>query len=318
MAGNIHLRWKPDASSFPAPITGVETYGFGHDPVNGDTTLQWIAFIHDDVPRPVGIVVHIGEYKYGSPGPAAVCRDLYYAGYNAVAIAHRLADPGHEMHPPNGDQPVADHGLFPEQTNDMAVAVDNARLGGGLGGLITPERVTGKVFGVGGSAGGSHVAHLAGATVSIPGHGAIAQMDAGVCLSGGFNFQIDSPLLHGTNANDDWRNYCGCTVGAACDGVGGIRDLASPYHQFTSASSPVLLFATDEDPMPVGQFDFMTARLTSVGAPYDSRKLTGEVPFQANGATRHAFQYWYPVTPSWPDSVKDETITWLQSKVPPP
>lgn len=307
MATKINLQWIVPPQDYPPPQISLEQYGTGTNAA-GNTTLQWIIYMHDDTPRPMGLVLHIGEYKYGAPGPQLVARDLYYAGYNSAAVAYRLADPGSDMRGVHGDQPLGDHGIYPEQTDDVSQAVIAARTGS------TPRTagmVTGDVFAVGGSAGGSHAAHLAGATV----HGG-DKLDAAVCLSGSYNFQLDSPPGLGNDPNADYRNYCGCTVGTACDDVGGIRDLASPYHQFSAASSPVYLLGTNNDPIRYWQREFMTAYLTSVGATWSGRLLT-EAQFQTNGATRHAFQYWIP-QPGFPDEVATESIAWLQGLIPPP
>jgi acetyl esterase/lipase len=312
-AGRINVRWKqaPNTSGFPDPLVGVELFGSPAGP-GGSTGLYWQYYVHTDVPRPTCVVLHIGEYKYGEPGPSNVATDLYYAGYNAVSAQYRLADPGHEMHAAPANQPVGDHGIFPEQVQDVAEAVDVLRLGtNGVAAVWSTD----QVILVGGSAGASHAAHCAGASVTVNGV-PIAQADAAVCLSAAFNYQLDSPPGIGNDPNGDFRNYCGCTIGAPCDGVGGTRDLCSPYQQWSLTSSPILIFDTNNDPIRYWQGDFMRTYLDGIGFSYGGRRLT-EAAFQSNGGTRHAFQYW-TAQPGFPDEVATETIAWLQALIPPP
>ena len=60
----------------------------------GNTTLKWKVFMHTDRPRPMGLVIHGGEFRALNPGPAYVAQDLYDAGFNVACIGYRLADPG--------------------------------------------------------------------------------------------------------------------------------------------------------------------------------------------------------------------------------
>ena len=283
--GVINLRWIVPPMPFPPPSIGAEIFGTGTN-VAGNTDLNWILFRHSDVPRPVVLVVHIGEFKEGVPGPLAVCRDYYYAGYNCAAVQHRLADPGHEMRSSHGNQPVNDHGNYPEQTDDLSQAVIAARTGS------TPFLtgwVTGKVAGVGGSAGGGHVATLAAGTL----HGG-DKLDCGVMLSGTFDLHDPSSQAPGcgTNFGNDVHNYVNCTAGdPACDGNGGLLDMASPYRRFGPTSSPVKFFRSSTDPMPAGQYSKLASTLTTVGAPFTNRIISDPAYNPANGCTRHAFQY---------------------------
>lgn len=310
-SSTIHLRWKGEPRDFPAPTETVEQYGTGTNGA-GPTTLLWHTFMHDDVPRPFVLVVHVGLFKLGNPGPGAVCRDLYYAGYNCAAIQYRLADPGLPMRPPDGDQPVDDHGIYPEQVEDFSAAVIAARTGSTA---ATAGLVTGDVIGIGGSAGATHVAYLA-ADVLNGGD----KLDLGVMLSGAYDFH-DPSSLAGTcsdSFNDAVHNYVDCTAGdPACDGDGGLLDLASAYRRFSASSAPVLLFSSNIDSMPINQYDLMLLKLAFVGATYTNRLIT-EPPFNPLGCTRHAFQYWYPIAPDWPDSVSAEVITWIEGQIPPP
>jgi hypothetical protein len=298
----INLRWIEAPKEFPPPTVIKEPYGFGLNAA-GNTTLHWVAFMHNDVPRPMGLVIHASVFKFGEPGPLGVCRDLYYAGYNAAAIEYRLADPGVEMHPPNGDQPITDHGLYPEQVDDTSAAVLAARNG------TTPAttgRVTGVVFSVGGSSGGTHAAHL----VADEWNGG-DKLDACVSLSGCYYFDVPSVTRCGVNIRQGCANYVGTDDST-------ILDAASPWHRFTAASNPFLLFCTNNDHMtPSVEHDPMVAYLASVGAPYDQRKITEAPEKPPSTCTRHSFTFWNPEG-TLTDSVSAETITWLLSKVPPP
>lgn len=307
----IHIRWISPPRPFPAPVEGIEQYGTGTSGA-GPTTLLWHTFMHGDVPRPFVLVMHVGLFKLGSPGPGAVCTDLYYEGYNCAAIQYRLADPGTPMRPPDGDQPLGDHGNYPEQVEDFSAAIIAARTGSTPN---TTGQVTGEVIGIGGSAGGTHVAYMA-ADVLNGGD----KLDLGVMLSGAYDFHDPSSLAGtcATSFGDAVRNYVNCTAGdPACDDDGGALDLASAYRRFTATSSKVQFFSTDIDSMPVNQYNAFVIYLTFVGAPFESRLIT-DPPFNPLGCSRHAFQYWYPIAPDWPDSVNAEVITFIESNIPPP
>jgi len=307
--GIIHLRWIHPPRPFPPGVSGVEQYGTGVNAA-GNTSLKWKLLRHADVPRPWGIVVHGGEYKYGDPGPSAVCQDLYDNGWNCVAIQYRLAEPANNMRPPGGNQPAGDHGYWPELLNDVSQAIIACRTGSTPG---TTGFTTGVVFGIGGSAGGQIVSTF----VAAPYAGG-DQLDCAVALSGLYDFKLASstPTNCGTNTSDDVFNLFGCAPGV-CDGVGGAMDLASSKHLFGPTSHPFLFFQTIRDSMPPTQYATMLATAISSACPCTHREIN-EPDIPGKSCTRHSFHYWYPNPPDQPDSVKDEAIAFVNTYCPPP
>jgi hypothetical protein len=301
----------PTATPTPYPPALIlwEQYGTGINPA-GNTTLKWKVFMHTDRPRPMGLVIHGGEFRALNPGPAYVAQDLYDAGFNVACIGYRLADPGGEMHPPMGDQPVGDHGYYPEQLDDISQAIIAARNG------TTPEtagRVNGKVFAVGGSSGATDALWFAGAAY----HGG-DKLDCAICLSGPYFFAdpVSWPMRCGNDVLGVYCNYVNCDRSdPACTDPGGFLDLASPYLRFSATSSPVYVFSTNEDKMPPNQWQLMVAYLLSVGAPFNSRMLI-ETP-QVGSCTRHSFHYWNP-EPGCPDEVATESIAFIKTYCPVP
>src|SRR6476620_7652405 len=165
--------------------------GVGISPVRGDVTpvtevfgtaadgtvLHWVVYTPlTPGPWPAVLVIHGGGFTSGSPdfSPDSVtcAQDLAAAGYIAFSIEYRLAPPG--LLPGQ-----VSNGRFPDQTDDVKLAVRTAR---------NDARCNGQVGAVGGSAGGSHTAFVA--ATGTPGDDRI---DVGVCLSGAFDFSDFSP-----------------------------------------------------------------------------------------------------------------------------
>jgi len=266
------------------PVT--EQYGVGTSRF-GNTPLFWDAYIIPTGRHPAVLVIHIGGFKSGEPGPASVARDLNAAGFNAFAIEYRLAPPHTEM----PQQVMSDDGHYPEQTNDVATAIRAARAGSTA---ASAGKVTGKVGAVGGSAGASHAAYTA-AAATLGGD----MLDAAVLLSGAYDFH-DPASLADTRCStfaDNVTNYVNSTDASN----GGALDLASPYRRFMSASAPVFVIATNLDPMPPRQYQILTTRLNAVRARNQTLLIT-EAP-GPDGCTRHAFQYW--------NNVKSQAIAFL-------
>ena len=155
-----------------------------------------------------------------------------------------------------------DPGRYPEQTDDVATAIRAARNPAPTS--VAFGRVNGKVGAVGGSAGASHAAYCAAAP-TLGGD----QLDAAVLLSGASDFHDPASLIDTRCATfgEDVRNYVGCSPGPACDGNGGLLDLASPYRRFTGSSSPVFIVASNLDPMPPNQFTILVNKVAAVGVP---------------------------------------------------
>jgi len=121
--------------------------------------LYWTAYVPSDGLRhPAVIVLHPGGYKAGAAGPLNVAEDLGNAGFLGLAVEYRLAPPHDPMdsptHPVPGQNDVSpvDDGHYPEQTDDVQLAIRTAR---------ADPRCNGLVYCVGGSAGGSHTAYMA-------------------------------------------------------------------------------------------------------------------------------------------------------------
>ena len=162
-------------------------------------------------------------------------------------------------------------------------------------------RVNGRVGAVGGSAGASHAAYCA-AGPTLGGD----QLDAAVLLSGAYDFHDPASLIDTRCATfgADVRNYVGCSPGPACDGNGGLLDLASPYRRFTSSSSPVLIIASNLDPMPPNQYTILANKVAQVRVPGCGQLLITESP-GPDGCTGHSFEL-------WPD-VRDQAIVFLNT-----
>lgn len=258
----------------------VEQYGIGHS-VFGDTALQWRAFVpNDGKTHPAIIVIHGAFFNAGNFFNTQTDQDLVCAGFCVFDIEYRLAPPGKV--PGQGRDP----GHYPEQTDDVATAIRAARNPAPTS--VAFGRVNGKVGAVGGSAGASHAAYCAAAP-TLGGD----QLDAAVLLSGAYDFHDPASLLDtrcGT-FGADVRNYVGCSPGPACDGNGGLLDLASPYRRFTSSSSPVFIVATNLDPMPPNQFTILVNKVAEVGVPNCQQLLITQTPGR-NGCTGHSFDLW--------------------------
>ena len=279
----------PTPTQAPIPVPEVtEQYGVGTSSL-GNTPLYWDAYIIPTGTHPAVLVIHVGGFSNGVPGPASVAQDLNAAGFNVFAIEYRLAPPHTDM----PQQVVGDNGHYPEQTNDVATAIRAARAGSTAASV---GKVTGKVGAVGGSAGGSHAAYTA-AAATLGGD----QLDAAVLLSGAYDFHDAASLADTrcTTFGADVINY----VNSSDASDGGALDLASPYRRFTSSSAPVFVIATNLDPMPPQQYQILTARLNAVGAPNQTLLIT-EAP-GPDGCTRHAFEYW--------EDVKTQAIAFLNS-----
>jgi acetyl esterase/lipase len=266
------------------PVT--EQYGVGTSRF-GNTPLYWDAYIIPTGRHPAVLVIHVGGFKDGEPGPASVARDLNAAGFNAFAIEYRLAPP----HTDIPQQVMGDDGHYPEQTNDVATAIRAARAGSTA---ASAGKVTGKVGAVGGSAGASHAAYTA-AAATLGGD----MLDAAVLLSGAYDFHDAASLanIQCSTFAFNVTNYVNSSVASN----GGALDLASPYRRFTSRSAPVFVIATNLDPMPPQQYQILTTRLNAVRASNQTLLIT-EAP-GPGGCTRHAFGYW--------EDVKTQAIAFL-------
>jgi len=189
---------------------------------------------------------------------------LAAAGYLALAIEYRLAPPGRLA-----GQVSAGH--YPDQTNDVKLAVGAAR---------TDSRCNGKVGAVGGSAGASHTAYVA-----ATGTAGDDRIDVGVCLSGAYDYSdpasLNDPLR--PNFREDVTNYVNSS-----DPVALLA--ASPVSFVTSSIAPLFLVASADDTMPLQQLPDMVAKLNATGViNYQQLTIAG---------SQHAFEYWGTVKES--------------------
>ena len=285
------LRAAPTTRGCATPV--IEQYGVGHSP-SGDTPLRWRAFIpHDGQIHPAIIVIHGGHFNAGDFTDLQTDQDLVCAGFCVFDIEYRLAPPGRVR------GQGRDLGHYPEQTDDVATAIRAARNPAPTS--VAFGRVNGRVGAVGGSAGASHAAYCAAAP-TLGGD----QLDAAVLLSGAYDFHDPASLIDTRCATfgADVRNYVGCSPGPACDGNGGLLDLASPYRRFTSSSSPVLIIASNLDPMPPNQYTILANKVAQVRVPGCGQLLITESP-GPDGCTGHSFEL-------WPD-VRDQAIVFLNT-----
>lgn len=259
-------------------ILPSEIYGTAPD----GTVLNWyVATPSGTGTFPAALVLHVGGFRSGNPGPVQVAQDLATVGFLALAIEYHLAPPAKSM--PQQVSP----GYYPLQHNDVKMAIRAAR---------SDSRCNGKVVGVGGSAGGSHVVYCCST-----GSPEDDKLDAGASLSGAYDYSDPSSLndAHRKTFKNDVINY------VHSSDPGDLR-AASPVSFINADMSGVILLDTDNDPMPPHQLEVMVAELQAQGVTDFTSRVLNE-PNQPDGFTRHAFQYW--------QDVKVEVITFLKSHI---
>jgi acetyl esterase/lipase len=237
------------------------------------TPLTWTAFTPAGTgPWPVIIVIHGGFFIAGDKtdaGPAQCAQDLADAGYMAFSISHRLAPPGSIPRQNSA-------GRFPDQPNDVRLAVQAAR---------NDARGNGQVGVVGGSSGASHAAWVA--TTGTPGDD---RVEVAVCLSGAYDLSDFSPDPNIGFFIQTVTNY----VGVPESGITALR-AASPAWQVGSTVAPLYLIDSVNDTMPSAQLDDMVTHLTEAGATnFQAMSLPG---------TGHSFDNW--------SAVKSEAIAFI-------
>jgi acetyl esterase/lipase len=257
-----------------------ESYGRATD----GTILDWFAYAPDTPgPWPAVLVIHGGHFYAGSPtsSPESVtcAEDLAAAGYIAFSIEYRLAPPGALVG-------QTSDGRFPQQTDDVQLAVRMAR---------ADPRCNGQVGSVGGSAGGYHTAFVA--ATGTPGNDRI---DVGVSLSGAYDLSDFSPNPNLDTFTYDVANY----VGVPATDTNALR-AASPAWLADSTIAPLFLVNTIKDPMPYSQLADMIMHLDALGVKnYKALTLPG---------SDHSFSNWAPV--------KDQALAFIAdgfAGVPPP
>ena len=254
------LVWQPLRSSQGVvPIT--EQYAVADD----GTPLTWQAFL---VPgggvHPPVLIIHGGGFNGNEDGlQQLVCaQDLVAAGMNAFIIEYRLAPPGRIPG-------QVSNGRYPDQTNDVKLAVLAAR---------NDPRGNGLVGAVGGSAGGSHTVYVA--ATGTPGQD---QIDVGVSLSGAYDF--------GDTASWSWQN--GYFFSSVSNYVGATDaktlTAASPITFVKVPMPPLLLYASSDESMPPQQITDLVEQFGDVSVVNFKNTI-----FSGHG---HAFAYWSKISP---------------------
>jgi acetyl esterase/lipase len=266
------------ATSDVTPQT--EVYGTASD----GTVLHWVVYTPATPgPWPAVIVIHGGGFNDGSPDSASesvtCAQDLAAAGYIAFSIEYRLA-------PPGALPGQTSDGRFPDQSDDVKLAISTARI---------DPRCNGQVGAVGGSAGGYQVAF--NVATGTPGND---RLDFGVSLSGAYDLSDFSPNPHMPYYTATVTNY----VNAPSTDTAAMR-AASPAWLADSTISPLFMINSLEDSMPYSQLGDMIAHLDALGVTnYQALSLPGG---------SHSWA-------SWP-SVKDQALTFIANGfagVPPP
>lgn len=235
------------------------------------TPLKWKVFPGAGLgPHPALLVFHGGDFNMtpGSPKTIQSARDAAAAGFNAFLVEYRLS-------PPSALAGQKSNGRYPDQTNDLKLAVREARKYPGG---------NGKVGAIGGSAGGSHDVYLA-----ATGTKGDDRLDAAVALSGVYDFTDKRSL----GLQRFWRiveNYVGSSSP---------EDLrkASPITYVDASVAPLYVIASDNDTMPPEQYSDLVRRLKEVGATNFKQRLR-------TNSQQHSFS-------CWPE-VKDEVLDFLR------
>lgn len=235
------------------------------------TPLHWDVYMPaGHGPWPAVILIHGGEFKLGGPSTCAEAgTDLARAGYVAFAIEYRLAPPGKLVG-------QVSEGHYPDQTNDVKLAVIAAR---------HDHRSNGSVAAVGGSAGGSHAVFVA--TTGRPG---FDQVDACVSLSGAYDYP-DVDNSWNPAFQDAVTNY----VGVPITDTAALQAASPAFQTGVVAPPPIFMIASALDPMPPRQLPDLLARLAANSVTdYEQLIIPGDL---------HAFDYW--------STVKSDVIAFL-------
>lgn len=236
------------------------------------TPLHWAIFAPSTRGKhPAIVVVPGGGFITArtDTGIDVTARDLAAAGFIAFVIEYRLAPPGRLA----GQKSA---GRFPEQNNDVRKAIHAARV---------DPRGNGHVGGVGGSAGGYHVAWAA-----VSGTPGDDQLDVGVCLSACYDLADSESLA-----------MRGGFKGKVINFVGSSEPLkllaASPVSFVTKRIPPLFLVQSETEAIPPPQMPAMVALLRATGVTnFQQLTLPG---------VRHSYPYW--------PSVRDQAVTFLRA-----
>lgn len=239
------------------------------------TELRWTVYPGAGPgPHPAVLVIHGGGFvkEPNSPKTLQTAEDAAAAGFNAFHVEYRLASRR------GGLSGQTSSGQYPDQTNDLKLAVRAARkFPGG----------NGKVGAIGGSAGGAHAVYLA-----ATGTAGDDRLDAAVALSGAYDFN-DLGSQKQRNFQRLVINYAGSSDPAALT-------KASPVTYVDANTAPLLVMASDDDAMPPEQYDDLIKKLNASGAR-DFQKLL------RTNSRAHAFAYW--------PEVRQQCLAFLKQKL---
>lgn len=251
------------------PSTGP-IYGKADD----GTPLRWTIYPGAGPgPHPAVLVIHGGGFRRepNSQKTVLAAEDAAAAGFNAFLVEYRLASQ-------HGLPGQTSSGCYPEQTNDLKIAVRAAReYSGG----------NGKVGAIGGSAGASHAVYLA--ATGTPGDD---RLDAAVALSGAYDF--DDP------GAEERRGFERFVVGYVGSSNPAALQKASPITYVDKQTAPLYVIASDHESMPPQQFADLIKKLNKVGDT-DFQKLL------RTNSHAHAFA-------NWP-FVEDRCLAFLKEKL---
>ncbi|MEO5718010.1 MAG: alpha/beta hydrolase [Chthoniobacterales bacterium] len=264
----------PRTNAKPKPIPPpTEVYAIASD----KTVLTWTVYTPTGKgPWPAVLVIHGGLFLSGDANESGVvtcAQDLAAAGYVAYAINYRLAPPGSVP----GQRSL---GRFPDQYNDVHLAVQAAR---------NDSRSNGNVGAVGGSAGATHAVWVA--ATGIAGQD---RLDAAVAISGAYDFSDFSPDSELAVFIATVTNY----VGVPSTDTVSLR-AASPAWIVTKTVAPLYLVDSEGDLMPAAQLDDMVTHLgTSRARDYTALTIPGKL---------HSFA-------NWPQ-IKNDALAFLAARL---
>jgi acetyl esterase/lipase len=203
------------------------------------TPLHWLIKAPGTGKYPGIVGIHGGGFHKGNDNtPISVCgADTAAAGFVMFSPEYRLAPPGSIIGQTSS-------GKYPDQTNDIQLAIDAARI---------HPLCNGSVQLLGGSAGAYFAAWFAAMGVaSGVGMSPATQLDA----SGNSTFVSDC------------NNYAGPPPGNLI--------VASPNTHFIATSKAFFLRAYTDDNMPANQYQSCLDQMIAVGVEHDAKLLSGK------------------------------------------